>query len=105
MASPDLRAALTDIDTLSGALAAAAGAGEWSEVLRLDDARVQILASLPASCFDEADPEIQTVLEHALAVTRAVLDEARHQQASNADSLRDLHRGQRGARAYLNSGG
>ncbi|MGE3774227.1 MAG: hypothetical protein AB7I32_14980 [Gammaproteobacteria bacterium] len=105
MGSADSRAALAQIEALSKALAAAAQAGEWREVLSLDETRYRLLAELPANCFDSDDAYVKSVLEQALAVTRTVLDEARVQQTREAGSLRELHRGHRGARAYLSSGG
>jgi hypothetical protein len=104
MGSVDSGAALEEIERLSAALAAAARAGAWAEVLSLEEARFALLAALPANCFDSADDHVKRVLELALAVTRTVLDEAREQQSREAGSLRELHRGQRGARAYLSSG-
>lgn len=99
------RGALAEIEVLSQALAAAAEAGEWREVLNLDEARYRLLAELPASCFGGGDAEVERVLAQALTVTRTVLDAAREQQVREAGSLRELHRGHRGARAYLSSGG
>ncbi len=101
----DPRASLAEIEALSGALAIAAAAQAWDEVLALDEARYTLLAELPPNCFESGDVYVKAVLEEALAVTRAVLDEARGLQAKEAGSLRELHRGHRGARAYLNAGG
>ncbi len=105
MGSAEPAAALDEIERLSAALASAAQAGAWTDVLSLEEARFALLAALPASCFDSADVRIKRVLEQALDVTRTVLDEAREQQSREAGSLRDLHRGHRGARAYLDNGG
>jgi len=101
----DVCASLAEIEVLSEALAAAAAAQAWDEVLALDEARYALLAELPPNCFESGDAYVKAVLEQALAVTRAVLDEARDLQAKQAGTLRELHRGHRGARAYLNAGG
>ncbi len=97
--------ALADIETLSEAISAAAEARAWDDVIALDEARYALLAALPASVLQSGDEAVKRVLEQALAVTRAVLADAREQQSREADSLRHVQRGHRGARAYLNAGG
>ena len=104
MASPEVHAGLAEIDALNAALAAAAAAGEWHEVLVLDEARYTALAALPAVCFESGEPAVRRLLEQSLAVTRAVLDRAGDAQSREAGSLRELQRGHRGARAYLSTG-
>lgn len=92
---------LNKISTLSAAMAEAGAAGEWERVEALEDTRYALLAALPSSQLASGDPAVKTVLEQALEVTNTLLAQARAAQGQQAGTLRDLHRGQRGAHAYL----
>jgi hypothetical protein len=97
--------ALTRISKLTEEMAQAAAEADWDRVQLHDAERYELLAALPASCFESGDPAVQIVLEQALMMTNAVLDLARHAQHEQAGSLRGLHRAQRGTRAYLRAEG
>ena len=82
---------------------AAASAADWDEVLRLDTERQALLSTLVTEALAEVHQEARQTLEQALDVTHQLLRIAREARASQAQALLDMQRGQRGAKAYLDS--
>ena len=64
--------ALTRISKLTEEMAQAAAEADWDRVQLHDAERYELLAALPASCFESGDPAVQIVLEQALMMTNAV---------------------------------
>jgi|LNFM01.1.fsa_nt_gb hypothetical protein len=92
---------LNQIADLTCAMAQAGAAGDWERVEAFEEARYALLSALPPSRLASGDPAVKSVLEQALDVTNTLLTQARAAQGQQAGSLRELHRGQRGAQAYL----
>ena len=95
--------ALATITELGDSMLAAASNADWDEVLRLDTERQTLLATLVTEALAEVEVEARRVLEQALEITHQLLRIAREARASEAQALLDMQRGQRGAKAYLDS--
>ena len=95
--------ALSTITSLGNAMLIAAESADWAEVLRLDTERQALLTTLVTETLADVRDDARRVFEEALEVTHRLLRIAREERASQARALLDVQRGQRGAKAYLES--
>lgn len=95
---------LAAVREMTSAMLEAAEQRRWSEVQRLDEARMKLLHGLPATTFASTDPEVRATLSAALEATGLVERRLADARDDIARQLKQHNKRQLAANAYRAAG-
>ena len=92
--------ALKTIRDMTTAMLVAAEHQRWTEVWRIDAARLKLLRTIPSELFRTDDDAMRRLLREALSATREIEEKALAERDSCQVELRHLNQRQHAAKAY-----
>ena len=91
---------LVVIREMTEAMRVAAQKNRWTEVQRIDNARMKLFRTVPAELFATNDEAIRELLQDALSVTRTLEQYAMGERESSARELKHMNHRKTSAKAY-----
>lgn len=91
---------LVTIREMTAAMLVAAEKKRWTEVQRIDDARLKLLHTIPAEMFRASDEAARELLQEILSATRQIEQQAVVERSMSGDELKRTNQRQHAAKAY-----
>ncbi len=99
-AEQSLPSDLMVIREMTTAMLVAAAAQRWSEVQRIDVARMKILGTISAEHFASDDDAVRQILHEALSATKTIEQQAKAERDAHASDLKQMNLRKSSAKAY-----
>ena len=91
---------LQAIREMTAAMLVAAQNSRWTEVHRIDNARLKLLRTVPAELFAAHDEAVRELLQEALSATRLIERKTTEERDRHHDELKHINQRQSAAKAY-----
>jgi len=91
---------LQAIREMTTAMLVAAEKSRWTEVHRIDNARLKLLRTVPAELFSAHDVAVRQLLQEALSATRLIEQKTSDERDRHRNELKHINQRQSAAKAY-----